>query len=115
MALKDDRHQLYMDAIKRKVCSVCLDRHDDGSCGLTHRTCAIEGHLPQIVDAITRIESGRMDEYIAAIEAQVCSRCENKAGLECRLQQSGECALDTYLYLVVEAIEEVDANAGPRS
>ncbi len=112
---KDERYRTYLEAIKRKVCSVCLDRRDDGICGLTHRTCAIEAHLPDIVEAVTKVESDRMDEYIAAIEAQVCSRCEKKAGLACRFQQHGECALDTYLYLVIEAIEEVRGSAGPRS
>ena len=113
MVPRDERYRMYMEAIGRRVCSVCLDRRDDGSCGLTHRTCAIEAHLPDLVEAVTRVESDRMDEYIAAVEAQVCGRCEKKAGLGCRFQELGECALDTYLYLVVEAIEEVRGRTRP--
>ena len=115
MAPNDERYRTYLEAIKRRVCSVCLDRRDDGSCGLTHRTCAIEAHLPDLVEAVTKVESDRMDEYIAAIEAQVCSGCERKAGLACRFHEHGECALDTYLYLVVEAIEEVQGGGKPKS
>lgn len=107
--LKDERYQAYWDAIRRKVCSVCLDQADDGSCGLTKgRICGIEAHLPRVVEAILSIESDRMDEYVDAIRAQVCARCENQdATGYCRYREKGECALDTYLYLVVEAIEDV--------
>lgn len=31
---KDETYQVYWDAIRRRVCSVCLDQADDGSCGL---------------------------------------------------------------------------------
>ena len=101
------RYDLFRDAIQKRVCSVCLDQRDDGSCGLSHRSCAIEAHLPRIVEAVAAIESDRMDEYVAAIEAEVCAHCEDGPGPVCRLRERGECALDTYLYLVVEAVEEV--------
>jgi len=49
-----------------------------------------------------------MDEYVYAIEDQVCRRChEQDAQGRCRLRDRGEFALYTYLPLVVDAIEEV--------
>ena len=49
-----------------------------------------------------------MDDYVAAVEAQVCSRCgESDEHGRCGLRERGDCALSTYLSLVVDAIEEV--------
>lgn len=112
MAEHDARYEEYLDAIRRKVCSVCLDRRDDGSCGLSHRTCAIEVHLPRVVETVLRIESDRIDEYVAAIEAEVCGRCESGQGERCENREKGECALNTYLFLVVEAVQDVRRDAG---
>ena len=103
-----EKYQAYWDAIQRRVCSVCLDQATDGGCGLSRRTCALQWHLPAIVETIASIDSPRMDDYVEAIEAQVCSRCEesDERG-RCGLRDRGECSLSTYLSLVVDAIEEV--------
>jgi hypothetical protein len=107
----DPRYQSYWDAIRRRVCGVCLDAADDGSCGLTRRVCALEKHLPALVGALVAVKSDRMDEYVAAIEAQVCGHCPDQdAHGQCRLRDAGRCALHAYLSLVVEAVEDV---AGP--
>jgi hypothetical protein len=98
----------YWAAIRAKACAACLDVGDDGSCGLRSRLCALAAHLPLIVEAIASVQSGRMDEYVEAIEARVCRQChEQDAQGRCRLRDSGECDLYTYLPLVVDAIEEV--------
>ena len=112
-AMNDERNRAYWDAILRRVCSVCLDQADDGSCGLTRRRCAIQGHLPAVVQAVASTQSDRMADYEAAIRAQVCAPCgkEDEQG-RCEMRDRGECALDTYLYLVVEAVEEVNDALG---
>lgn len=115
---RDERYQAYMDAIRRKVCTVCLDQRDDGSCRLAGgRVCAIEAHLPGVVHAILSIESDRMEEYEAAIREQVCRSCSNQDAVgQCAIRERGECALYTYLFLVVDAIQEEKQAAGaPRS
>ena len=105
---RDERSQAYTDAIRRRVCSVCLDAQDDGRCGLTKRVCAIEKHLPRVVETVLSVDSDRMDEYVAAIRAQVCGRCpEQSPEGPCELRNRGDCALDMYLFLVVDAIQEV--------
>jgi hypothetical protein len=108
----DDARRIYMEAIRRHVCSVCLDSKDDGSCSLSGRVCAIEAHLPRIVDAILATRSRRMDDYYDAIQAQVCPGCrqQDQAGL-CMLRNAGDCGLETYLPLVVDAIETVGERA----
>ena len=105
----DDQYRPYREALHRRVCAVCLDSRDDGSCGLTRgRSCAVERHLPRLVDALLKVRSGRMDEYAGALESEVCSRCdEQDARGACRLRDRGECALAIYLPLIVDAFEEI--------
>jgi hypothetical protein len=103
-----DLYQAYWDAILRRVCSVCLDQADDGSCGLSRRTCALQRHLPLVVETICSVQSDRLDEYVTAIESRVCASCgQGAAAGRCQVQDRGECGLSTYLSLVVDAIEEV--------
>jgi hypothetical protein len=104
-----DRERSYLQAVRRKVCSVCLEARDDGSCGLTGRTCAIEEHLPAIAAAIAATRSRHLEDYVDAIRAEVCDRCRHQdASGVCELRSAADCALESYLYLVVEAIEEVE-------
>ncbi len=107
----DDRYRRYRDALRKRVCAVCLDSRDDGSCGLASgRVCALEEHLPRVVDVLIRIKSGRMDEYAAALEAEVCSRCSQQDDHgACRLRTRGECALAVYLPIILDVIDEVAA------
>ena len=49
-----------------------------------------------------------MDEYIDAVRAQVCNQCpaqDEEGG--CPLRIAGDCALNTYLSFVVDAIDEL--------
>jgi len=42
-----DRIDVIREALKTRVCAICFDRNDDGTCGAPKgRVCAIEGHLP---------------------------------------------------------------------
>lgn len=98
------------EALRERVCAVCLDQHDDGSCGLSRRLCAIEAHLPRLAEALSRVQSTRMDEYEAALRAEICSSCpEQGADERCALRDEAQCALYTYLPLVLDAIESVTA------
>jgi hypothetical protein len=86
---------------------VCLDQHVDGTCGLAGRDCAIQRHWPAITKAVGEIESDRMDEYYAALESQVCPSCSAQdAQGRCSFRQTADCALYSYLSLVVNAIEQ---------
>ena len=101
-------HERYWDSIRKAVCDVCLDQGPDGRCGLRNRTCAIRSFLPTLVEAVAPLESRRMDEYFAAVEERICTQCEfhRGEGQECELRENGECALYTYLPLVVDALQE---------
>jgi hypothetical protein len=104
------RAQAFKEALREHVCGVCLDQRDDGSCGLTRRVCAIDRHLEHLVEVLSQVQSGRMDEYEAAVRAQICSGCpEQGADGRCALREEADCALYAYLPLVLEAIENVIA------
>jgi hypothetical protein len=112
MAERDERVEgsPYWPAFKEWVCSRCLDRRDDGECGLPpSRLCALKRHLPLIVDTAHRTHSRSLDVYLAAIELKVCSRCpEQTANGQCVLRDHADCALHSYLSLVLDAIDTVD-------
>jgi hypothetical protein len=107
----EDRYRPYRDAIRRRVCAICLDGKDDGSCGLaTPIACAIDEHLARLVDSIRDVRSRRDDAYAAAVEARVCGHCSHRDGLGlCGLRRDGRCTVSVYLPLIVEAVAEVDA------
>jgi hypothetical protein len=106
----EDRIPLYRDAIRRRVCAVCLDGADDGACSLSAPAlCAIDEHLPRLVEAILGVRARQDDAYAAAVEATVCSHCSHRDELGlCRLRRDGRCSVSVYLPLVVEAIDEVE-------
>jgi len=109
------RDLAFREAIREHVCGVCLDQRDDGSCGLTRRVCAIDRHLPRLAEVLSQIQSSRMDEYEAAVRAEICGTCpEQEAGGRCALREEVECALFAYLPLVLEAIESVTTTESAR-
>lgn len=104
------RYAACREAIRRRVCAICLDGADNGGCALAGPpACAIEEHLGRLVDAILDVRSRHDDAYAAAVEARVCTHCTQRDELGlCRLRRDGRCTLSVYLPLVVEAIDEVE-------
>src|SRR5690349_20398087 len=88
----------YWAAFQRWVCATCLDRRDDGECGLPpSRLCALKRHLPLIVDVAHRTHSRSLDVCLEAIERDVCSGCpEQIAAGRCTLRDHADCALHAY-------------------
>lgn len=115
---QDERYAAFRQAIEEHVCVVCLDRTDTGECSLPHgRTCAIERHLPTVVEVLSNLDSRHLDDYVARIEAEVCARCSDRGPdpdpQHCQPRSRGECALASYLALMVEAVEEARKRQGP--
>lgn len=94
--------------VRNRICEVCTERTADGQCGLEESSsCALFRLFPQVAQAIQSVKSDDIQLYIDAIRRNVCSVCSAQAGdgsCETRLQV--QCALDAYLLLVVDAIEE---------
>jgi hypothetical protein len=95
-------------ALRERVCGICFDRNDDGTCGLPEgRVCAIEGHLPEIVKAVEDVESVDLSPYVDSIRTQVCPNCSQDDHGNCAFRERFDCSVDNFLMLVVDAIEEV--------
>jgi hypothetical protein len=94
--------------VRNTVCGVCTDRTADGECGREAPvTCALFRLFPEVALAIQTVQSDDIGPYIEAIRRNVCSVCADQAaGGSCETRQQVQCALDAYLVLVVDAIEE---------
>ncbi len=102
--------QEYWQAIRTNVCTKCLDGDGYGNCRLDPAIeCALQNYLPLIVNAVSRIESDQMDDYVRELRAIMCAQCKyQSANGYCVLRSEVDCPLDRYFPLVVEAIEEVN-------
>src|SRR5436305_3728731 len=94
--------------VRNRICKLCTERTVDGDCGLEQPSaCALFRLFPQVAQAIQSVSSDDIHPYIDAIRANVCSVCHDQdPGGSCETRQMVRCALDAYLLLVVEAIEE---------
>jgi hypothetical protein len=103
-----ERLEVFRQALKEKVCAICFDRNDDGTCGLPEgRVCALDAHLPEIVKAVESTHSFDLSPYVEAIRTQVCPNCSQDESGRCVFRQSFDCSVDNLLMLIVNTIEEV--------
>ncbi len=94
--------------IRDQVCHVCSDRKNDGTCGLEEPgRCALFRMFPQVARAVQSTHSDDIRDYVQAIRDQVCTVCQEQAADgSCETRENVACALDAYLLLIVDAIEE---------
>jgi hypothetical protein len=94
--------------IRNRICRICTDRTVNGECGLEEpESCALFRLFPQVAEAIRTVQSNDINQYIEAIRRNVCSVCSEQASDgSCETRQQVRCALDAYLVLIVDAIEE---------
>lgn len=113
-----DRSLAELEAIVRnRICGVCTERTIDGECGLeTPSSCALFRLFPQVAQAIQSVQSDDIHPYIEAIRRNVCSVCQDQAADgTCETRRQVQCALDAYLLLVVDAIEEATGKTFDRT
>jgi hypothetical protein len=94
--------------VRDTICRVCSDRNEDGTCGLENSgSCALFQIFPQVAQAIQGTHSDDIRDYVQAIRDQVCSLCVGQhTDGSCETRENVACALDAYLLLIVDAIEE---------
>ncbi|MEK7726951.1 MAG: hypothetical protein AAB354_00995, partial [candidate division KSB1 bacterium] len=71
-------YQEYLDAIRGRVCPVCMDSVMLGKqfvrCGLPgERTCPIELYLPQVVEVVESVDSPLITDYVSTLREKVCA------------------------------------------
>lgn len=107
--------QDYLEAVRRKVCNVCIDGVFDAKgafvrCGLSgDKTCPVEVYLPQVMQIVDSMDSSRMEDYVQVVREKVCPLCEQDESGVCEVRLHADCPLDRYFMLVAGAIEEVRA------
>jgi hypothetical protein len=94
--------------VREQICRVCSDRKEDGACGLEDPgQCALFRMFPQVARAIQSTHSDDIRDYVRALREQVCSVCQmQEPDGSCETRENVACALDAYLLLIVDAIEE---------
>jgi hypothetical protein len=93
----------HLSEIRRQVCSRCIERPPGGPpCLPLGKACAIELHLPALVEAVRAIESPLMAPYIDQMHQQVCATCPQRG------QEGCPCPAEYLLTLLVQAIETID-------
>ena len=103
-----ERMELFREALKERVCGICFDRNDDGTCGLAEgRTCGLEAHLPEIVKAVESVHDIDLSPYVDGIRTQVCPSCSQDGEGRCVFRDSFDCSVDNFLYVVVDTIEDI--------
>jgi hypothetical protein len=100
---------LHWPAIQQHVCAVCLDQRNDGSCGLPkNRICTLRRALPLVCDVLHAVDSPRMDDYVDAVERNICTRCPDQdASGRCEYREKAACALYAYLPRVLDAVDSI--------
>ena len=99
----------YRQALKDKICSICQKFGYDEVCGIgVDGECPFDRHLPRLLEAVlTTPRSEFIADYVPKIRALVCSGCDNqneRGG--CKSRDHAYCGLDSFLVLVVQAIED---------
>jgi len=102
--------QVYRQALRRRVCAVCLDGADDGRCALAgDSTCPMLDLLPELLAAIGEARA-HQSGYTRVVEARVCRLCPHRDPLGlCSLRREARCALWLYLPLIVQAAAEAES------
>jgi len=103
--------------VRKRICSLCTERTTDGACGLERPAdCSLFALFPEVARAIQSVSSNDIRDYIDAIRMDVCSVCQLQGeDGSCEMRQMVRCALDAYLVLVVDAIEEATGKTFDRS
>jgi hypothetical protein len=104
--------QEYWQAIRQKVCAKCLDGDGYGNCRLDPSLdCGVLEYLPKIVEAVSRVKSKDINDYVVELRGMVCTQCKyQKADGNCDLRKEIDCALDRYFPMIIDAIEEVQSS-----
>ena len=109
----------YKDAMREGICSLCVsfaaDSRNPTRC--VHEQsgqCSLFSHLPEVVDVVSKVDSGSIVPYLERLRLDVCANCkhQDKRGV-CDIRDSRGpaptwCALDAYFNLIVGVIEDVN-------
>jgi hypothetical protein len=108
----------YKEALRDAICTVCVsftpDKQNPSQC--LHESsgqCSLFAKLGEVVEVVSRVNSGSLEPYIDQVRRDICAKCnhQDERGV-CDVRDSRGpvptwCVLDSYLNLIVGAIEDV--------
>ena len=108
----------YKYAMRDAICSVCVsfnaNRQNPSRCvNEDSGQCSLFANLGEVVDVVSKVDSGSIVPYLEELRRKVCAKCEHQdAHGVCNIRDNRGpvpiwCSLDTYFNLVVGAIESV--------
>ncbi len=93
----------YLEEIRQQVCSRCVERPPGGPpCAPLGKTCGVEAHFPQLIEAIRAVKSGLIEPSLQQNRQTICEHCAALHGSAC------PCPMDYLAVLLVQAVETVD-------
>lgn len=103
--------------IREEICGICDELGPDGKCGeLAQGECSLFHLFPLVAQTIQETTSDDINVYLRAIREKVCTVCLSEPpGAGCAKRIEVRCALDSYLPLIVDAIERTTGKAFERS
>lgn len=103
------KQDVYRHALKERICSRCREVTQKQVCNITGSPeCGIEKHLTALVEMVHTVNSNSIFDYVVKMREVICSRCSRLEQGFCDLDQGPTCAIDKYLSLIIETIEEID-------
>ncbi|HPN37804.1 MAG TPA: hypothetical protein PL041_05330 [Melioribacteraceae bacterium] len=101
---------IYKNALKKHVCTICCDSDIKGRCTLNEEEhCAIELYTDEIVDVIHKNNDKPFEEIQQALRNTICAKCKTRSEDGCcYLREDANCSLDRYFYLIVDIVNKVD-------
>jgi len=106
----------FEEVIRTSVCTECIDRTGMGICGMGRADeCPLNQFMPRIVKAVKSVQTGKMDDYIVALHAELCGHAKEVPASVSVLAEEVEMVLDHHLPMVLDAIDEVNAKRAKRA
>lgn len=94
--------------IRERICPVCVRCTAKHACSLpADQSCALFANLATIVDIVRTEEAVSVGPYVDAVRRRICATCrhEDQNGA-CSMRAGLDCALDTYLPLIIDEVEQ---------
>jgi len=103
--------------IRDEICGICDEMGRDGKCQEQIKgDCTLFHLFPLIAQTIEETTSDDVNDYLRAVREKVCTVCLNEPpGAGCTKRIEARCALDTYLPLIIDAMERASGKAFERS
>lgn len=104
----------FEEAIRQRVCTVCEDFGEDNHCHTRdEHGCAVKRFMGELVLIALQIYSKDIGPYQQAVREKICSICPNPDPEgHCLVRERMDCALDRYLPLVLDAVDDVCKKVG---